>query len=73
MNVFILPLNVVLIYTFAEKRLQTLCMVVDHLALGCHGNVKLEPNISLFLALVYPIWIIFTLYELSRCMFTETR
>ena len=48
-------------------------MVVDHLALGCHGNVKLEPNISLFLALVDPIWIIFTLYELSRCMFTETR
>ena len=57
----ILTLKVVLIKTFTEKsnNLLTCCfsMVADHLALGCHGNVNLEPNISLFLALIDPIGI----------------
>ena len=37
-------------------------MVADHFALGCHGNVNLEPNISLFLALIDPIGIFFLIY-----------
>ena len=73
----ILTLKVVLINTFTEKRnnLLTCCfsMVADHLALGCHGNVKLEPNISLFLALLDPIRIILNLYIFLRCAFVESR
>ena len=48
-------------------------MVADHLALGCHGNVNLEPNISLFLAMIDPIEIILNLYVLLRCAFVESR
>ena len=44
-------------------------MVADHLALGCHGNVKLDPNISLFLALLDLIEFFFNLYVLLRCAF----
>ena len=73
----ILTLKVVLINTFTEKRnnLLTCCfsMVADHLALGCHGNVNLEPNISLFLALIEPIGIILNEYVFLRCAFVESR
>ena len=48
-------------------------MVADHWASGCHGNVNLKPSISLFLALVDPIWIILTLYELLKCTFAKRR
>ena len=47
--------------------------VAGHLALSCHGNVNLEPNITLFLALVDPKDIILNLYELLRCTFDESR
>ena len=57
----ILTLKVVLINAFTEKsnNLLTCCfsMVADHLPFGYHGNVHLEPNISLFLALIDPIGI----------------
>ena len=73
----ILTLIVVLISTFTEKsnNLLPCCfsMVADHLALGCHGNVNLEPNISLFLALIDPIGIFLNLYVLLRCAFVESR
>ena len=73
----ILTLKVVLINTFTEKRnnLLTCCfsMVADHLALGCNGNVNLEPNISLFLALIDPRGIILNLYVFLRCAFVESR
>ena len=72
----ILTLKVVLINTFTEKtnNLLTYCfsMVADHLALGCHGNVNLEPNFSLFLALIDPIGIFLNLYVLLRCAFVES-
>ena len=45
----------------------------DHLALGCHGKVNLEPNISLFLALIDLIGIFLNLYVLLRCAFVESR
>ena len=48
-------------------------MVADHLALGCHGNVNLEPYISLFLALIDLIGIFLNLYMLLRCAFVESR
>ena len=48
----VLTLKVVIINTFTEMsyNLLTCCfsMAADHLALGCHGNVNLEPNISVF-------------------------
>ena len=73
----ILTLKVVLINTFNEtsKNLSPCCfsMVADHLALDCHGNVNLEPNISLFLALIDLIGIFLNLYVLSRCAFVESR
>ena len=73
----ILTLKAVLINTFTEKRnnLLTCCfsMVADHLALGCHGNVNLEPNISLFSALIDPIGIILNVYVFLRCAFVESR
>ena len=73
----ILTLKVVLINTFNEKsnNLSPCCfsMVADHLALGCHGNVNLEPNISLFLALIDLIEIFLNLYILLRCAFVESR
>ena len=66
-----------LINTFTEKsnNLLTCCfsMVADHLALGCHGNINLEPIISLFLALIDPIGIFLNLYVLLRCAFVESR
>ena len=47
----ILTLKVALIYTYTEKRNSLLkccfSMVADHLALDCHSNVNLEPNIFL--------------------------
>ena len=73
----ILTLKVVLINTFTEKsnNLVTCCfsMVADHLALGCHGNVNLEPNISLFLALIDPKGIFLNLYVLLRCACVKSR
>ena len=73
----ILTLKVVLINTFIEKsnNLLPCCfsMVADHLALSCHGNGNLEPNISLFLALIDPIGIFLNLYVLLRCTFVESR
>ena len=69
---FILTLKVVLINTFTEK-ITIFSMVADHLALGCHGNANLEPNISLFLVLIDPIGIFLNLYVLLRCAFVESR
>ena len=73
----ILTLKVVLINTFTEKRNNhlTCCfsMVADDLALGSHGNVNLEPNIFLFLALIEPIGIILDVYVFIRCAFVESR
>ena len=75
--VFVLTLKVVLINYFTEKSntLLTCCfrLIADHLALGCHGNVTLEPNISLFLALIDPKGIFLNLYVLLRCAFVESR
>ena len=34
--------------------------------MGCHGNVNLEPNISLFLALIDPIGIFLYVSGLSH-------
>ena len=48
-------------------------MVADYLPLGCHGNVNLEPNIFLFLALIDPIGIFLNLHVLLRCAFVESR
>ena len=70
-------LKVVLINTSNEisNNLSPCCfsMVPDHLALGCHGNVNLEPNISLFLALIDLIGIVLNLYVLLRCAIVESR
>ena len=56
MSVCFFSLKVVLINTFTEKvtifQHAVFSIVADHLALGCHDNVHLEPNIPLFLALV---------------------
>ena len=72
-----LTLKAVLINTFNGKsnNLSPCCfsMVADHLAFGCHGNVNLEPTISLFLALIDLIGIFLNLYLLLRCNFVESR
>ena len=72
----VLTLKVVLINTFNEKsnNHSPCCfgMVADHLALDCHGNVKLEPNISLFLALIDLIGIFLNSYVLLRCAFVKS-
>ena len=72
-----LTLKIVLICTLLKKsnKLLKCCFkyVAGHLALSCHGNVNLEPNITLFLALVDPKDIILNLYELFRCTFDESR
>ena len=57
----ILTWKVVLINTSTERKEQAstmvLCMVADHLPLGNHDNVNLEPTDSLFSALVDPLFI----------------
>ena len=67
----ILTLKVVLIHTFTTKsnKNAVFSMVAENLALGCHGNVNLEPKISLFLALVDPIGIFLNLYEIFKMHF----
>ena len=62
-------------FTEKSNKLLKCCFkyVAGHLELGCHGNVNLETDISLFVALVDPKGIILNLYELLRCTFDESR
>ena len=65
-----------LIYTFTDKKVTIFYDVVFSMVpfgIGCHGNVFLEPNISLLLALVDPIGIVLNSYVLRRSCATSRK